>query len=108
FLDQVAAVVRAGAERTGCLKPPVNATIKVTQPIGGADQIVRSDTGVSIEWTSTKVTNVNIEYSLDAGKTFTAIASAVNLPATDRFYKWMPPAGVRSTQTLIRIYSTAN
>ncbi|MFM7774000.1 MAG: zinc-dependent metalloprotease [Candidatus Kapaibacterium sp.] len=108
FLDQVAAVVRAGAERTGCLKPPVNATIKVTQPIGGADQIVRSDTGVSIEWTSTKVTNVNIEYRLDAGKTLTAIASAVNLPATDRFYKWMPPAGVRSTQTLIRIYSTAN
>jgi hypothetical protein len=108
FLDQVAAVVRAGAERTGCLKPPVNATVKVTQPIGGADQIIRSDTGVSIEWTSTRVTNVNIEYSLDAGKTFTPIESAVNLPATDRFYKWMPPAGVRSTQAMIRVFSTAS
>lgn len=108
FLTQVAAVVRAGAERTGCLKAPVNPTIKVTQPIGGVDQIIRSDTGVSIEWTSTKVTNVNIEYSLDAGKTFVAIPNAVNIPATDRFFKWMPAAGVRSNQAMIRIYSTSS
>jgi hypothetical protein len=108
FLEPVAAVVRAGAERTNCLKPPANATIKVTQPIGGADQIVRSDTGVSIEWTSTKVTNVNIEYSLDAGKTFVPIAAATNLPATDRFYKWFPAAGLNSTQAMIRIVSSSS
>lgn len=106
FLEPVAAVVRAGAERTGCLKPFTNATIKVTQPIGGTDQTVRSDTGVSIEWTSTKVTNVNIEYSLDAGKTFVPIAGAVNLPATDRAYKWFPEPGVKSNQAMIRIFQT--
>ncbi len=104
FLPQVAAKVRNGAEKNSCLKAPASAIIKVTQPIGGADQIVRADTGVTIEWTSSKVTTVNIEFSLDGGSSFTSIAGATNLPATDRTYKWIPSPGTASTKAMIRIY----
>ncbi len=104
FLPRVAAQVRKGAESQGCLVAPPTATIKVTQPIGGSDQIVRIDTGVAIEWASTKVSTVNIEYSLDGGASFKTIPSAVNLPAADRAYRWMPPAGTASVKAMIRIF----
>ncbi len=108
FLPQVAAVVRAGADAASCMKVPTKATIKLTQPIGGVDQTIRSDTGVSVEWTSAKVTNVNIEYSLDAGATFNVINEAINLPATNRSYKWFPPAGTASNKAMIRIFATSD
>ncbi len=104
FLPRVAEQIRIGAEQSGCLRSPTKALIKLTQPIGGLDQIVRADTGVSIEWTSSKVTSICLEYSLDSGNSFQAIASASNIPATNRFFKWIPPSAMQSRTAMIRIY----
>ncbi len=108
FLLPVDSVVRYGAEHAGCLKTPTVPTLMLAEPIGGPDQIVRIDTGVAVQWLSAAVTKVNIEYSLDGGKTFNTIADAVGLPATDRYFRWYPPAGTSSSQTMVRIYDPSN
>lgn len=106
FLPQVAAVIRTGAERaTSCISAPASAVVRVVYPIGGQDQVFRSDTTITVKWNSAKVNTVNVEYSLDSGATWVTIANG--LAATQKSVQWALP-DVSSKVARVRVYDVSN
>lgn len=77
--------------------------VSLSSPLGGEKW--QSGTVHQINWTSGKVTNVKIEYSTDAGTTWTTIIGST--PASSGRYYWVLP-NINSTQCLVRVSSTAN
>ncbi|KAA3610333.1 MAG: T9SS C-terminal target domain-containing protein [Calditrichaeota bacterium] len=80
-----------------------SATITLSVPNGGeqweAGRVKR------INWSSTDVANIKIEFSFNNGNGFNVVEASV--PATPAFYEWTLPALV-SNQCLIRLSAVAN
>ena len=80
------------------LPVPGQATVQVTSPNGGEAWSVSSQQNVT--WTSSNVTNVNIDYSTNNGGLWLNVTSS--LPAAGGSYSWTIP-NTPSTQCLVRI-----
>jgi len=76
-------------------------SIAVTAPNGGESWI--AGTSRNINWTSTSVANVKIEYSTDGGSKYTTV---ITLTANTGNYSWTVP-NTPSTTCLVRISETA-
>ncbi len=80
------------------LPVPGQATVQVTSPNGGEDWVAFSQQNIT--WTSSNVTNVNIDYSTDNGVFWVNVVSSV--PAGIGSYSWTIP-NTPSTECLVRI-----
>jgi endonuclease/exonuclease/phosphatase family metal-dependent hydrolase len=80
----------------------VAASVSVTAPNGGESWAAGS--AQSITWTSSGVTNVKLEYTLD-GTTWTQITAST--PASAGSYAWTVPASA-STAAKVRVTDAAN
>ena len=80
------------------LPVPGQATILVTSPNGGENWNVNSQQNIT--WTSSNVTNVNIDYSTNNGGIWFNVVSSV--PAASGSYSWTIP-NAPSTECLVRI-----
>ena len=60
----------------------------------------------SVRWNSFLVNNVNIDYSIDNGSTWTSIVHSY--PDSLKNYAWQVPQNIHSSQCLIRIYDADN
>ena len=78
-------------------------TLQLTAPNGGT--VYSLGQNINVTWTSTVLTNVNLDYSLDSGATWNVIAS--NLAATPATYNWQIPS-VQSTKALVRVTNSAD
>ncbi|MFN8359544.1 MAG: M12 family metallo-peptidase [Candidatus Kapaibacterium sp.] len=112
FLTRVSDVLRAAADKKACLTEPSTAMIKVDYPF--ANHQFKAGSTEEIRWTSTKVTSVKIEYSLDNGKTWTIVPGAENIdaktggrPFGNAKITWVVPSA-NTTQGLIRITDASN
>jgi uncharacterized protein (TIGR02145 family) len=74
-----------------------SASVTLTYPNGG--ESFGEGTGQYIEWNSTSVATVLLEYSIDNGATWSSIGTAA---ATNNYANWVAPVGVNS-QCLIRV-----
>ena len=74
-----------------------SASVTLTYPNGG--ESFGEGTGQYIEWTSSSVATVLLEYSIDNGTTWSSIGTAA---ATNNYANWVAPAGANS-QCLIRV-----
>ena len=74
-------------------------SLNITRPNGGEELFVGQS--YSIKWISTGVQNVKIEYSSNAGSTWTTIAGSY--PADSSSYLWSPVPNFPSTQCLVRL-----
>jgi hypothetical protein len=80
-----------------------SATLTITSPIIGAT--LYAGTPTNVDWTTTgSVTNVDLYYSIDAGKNFVSIATNV---ANSGTYSWTPP-NTDALECLIRIEDSSN
>lgn len=79
------------------------ATVTVTAPNGGESWV--GGTAQAITWTSSGVTSVKLDYTLDDGATWTAITSSVAASAGS--YTWTVPAA-NSDLCRIRVTDTAS
>jgi uncharacterized protein (TIGR02145 family) len=78
-----------------------SASVDLTYPNGG--ESFGTGTGQYIEWTSSSVATVKLEYSVDNGTSWTTIGTA---PAANNYANWIPPATI-GTQYLIRVSDNA-
>lgn len=85
------------------VSPSVQASLHVTAPNGGESWT--AGTMQNITWTSTGVTTVKLEYSIDNGTNWTEIIAITD--ATAGSYAWTVP-DTPSTQCLVRISDAAN
>lgn len=81
----------------------VTPAITVTSPNGGESWTVGSSH--SITWTSANVANVKLEYSSDAGVTWSTITASV--PASPASYTWTVPS-TTTTSGLVRVSDLAS
>jgi len=82
-----------------------NTTLQITQPTGAT--AYKPQDVLSITWTQTNVSNVNIEYSSDNGTTWNSIVS--NTSASTGKYDWTIPATFTpSSNCKIRITNPTN
>lgn len=77
--------------------------VTVTAPNGGESFV--GGTSQIISWTSSGVTTVRLEYSLDSGGTWAVITSSTSASAGT--FSWTVP-GASSSQALVRISDTAS
>lgn len=80
---------------------PINLDITITSPNGGESWFVNSSHNIT--WTSSNVTNINIEYSFDNGVSWVSIADSVT--ASIGSYSWTIPSTPSNT-CLVRISNT--
>lgn len=73
--------------------------LTLTSPDGA--EKYQSESTQSITWSSTNITNLNLFYSDDNGTSWNQIA--VNVQASTGSYNWAIPAGVGSTQMLVKL-----
>lgn len=79
--------------------------VRLQYPVSGA--AVKSDDSLYIYWDADDGAGTfTLEYSTDNGNAWNSIAS--NIPAEQRFYKWLVPAGINSGQCLMRLSRPAN
>jgi endonuclease/exonuclease/phosphatase family metal-dependent hydrolase len=78
-------------------------TVRVTAPNGGESWAGGSSQ--TIRWTSSAVSSLKLEYSLNAGSTWTLITSST--PASSGSYAWTVP-GTASTSARVRITDVAS
>jgi uncharacterized protein (TIGR02145 family) len=71
-------------------------TVDITYPNGG--ESFGSGTGQYIEWATTGVTTVRLQYTVNNGSSWTDIG---DFPAVDQYANWVCPAGI-SSQAKIR------
>ncbi|MFA8343068.1 MAG: hypothetical protein ACEPO8_08885 [Rhodothermaceae bacterium] len=71
----------------------------LTSPQGGEIFTLGAET--KINWISSKIDNVKLEFSEDNGKTWSAIAES--LPANQSSYSWGPLPSVHSEKCLVRV-----
>jgi hypothetical protein len=94
------AKIRGGAEK--CLPLPAKPKIFIQYPVGMQNLIAGAKE--EIRWSSARVGNVNIQYSID-GKNWIDIQTGV--PATDRKISWTVPQ-VGSSTVIVRVSDAAN
>ncbi|MBI2416668.1 MAG: hypothetical protein HYV28_01970, partial [Ignavibacteriales bacterium] len=73
--------------------------ISVVSPNGGESVTAKSST--TIRWTSANITNVNIQFSTNAGSSWNPLASSV--PAQNQSYVWNPVPDTATNQYRIRV-----
>jgi hypothetical protein len=105
FLNRVADVIRNGADRASCIQQPPSPKITITYPIGYSDMRLTADTVLNVLWASARVSNVNVQYSTNNGRTWEAIR--MNMPAADGSTQWTVPR-VTTDSALVRISSTTD
>jgi len=79
-------------------------SLVVTSPNGG--EYWQSGSMKSITWSSGNVTNVNIDYSLDNGTTWTSIVT--NYAAVSGSYNWTLDSAFNTSTALVRITDASN
>lgn len=97
------AKIRQGAENAGCMSPAPESML-LSYPQGGETFITNSQ--VYIYWGTSSAGNVNIEYSTNAGSTWTS--AATNISAQQHYYVWTVPYMATSTTSRLRIYDAGN
>lgn len=105
FLQRVADVIRNGADRASCIQQPPSPKITLTYPIGYSDMRLSADTVLNVEWSSARVNNVNVQYSINGGRTWEIIR--MNMPAADGSTQWTVPK-VNTDSALVRVSSTTD
>lgn len=78
--------------------------LKLTSPSNG-EEIIGS-VQYTITWTSSNISNVNIEYSIDNGTSWSGVASGI--PASQGSYIWTVPNNINSASCRIRITDSNN
>ncbi len=78
--------------------------LALTSPNGGEQY--QAGSTQNITWTSGNITNVKLEYSSDAGTGWSTIISSTIAAAGT--YSWAIPAGLASSQMLVRISDATN
>ena len=78
-------------------------TISITSPVGGENWLAGSSHNIT--WTSSNVTSVKLEYSTDAGTTWSPIISSTSASAGS--YTWTLPV-ISSVQCKVKISDTSN
>jgi len=81
----------------------LNAGSTITSPAAGTSWVKSSVHNIT--WTSVGITNVMLEYSLDAGSTWTTIVASV--AASTGTYSWTLPASTTTT-ALVRVSDASN
>jgi hypothetical protein len=81
---------------------PAPSAISLFNPFSGA-QVVAGTT-YNIQWTSTSVDDVKIEYSSNGGASFSVLAT---VPATPASYTWQVPSST-TNQAVIKVSDDAN
>lgn len=82
--------------------PPAESSITVLSPNGGESLTVGDS--YNIRWSSSSVSNVKIEYSINDGDTWSAI---VNSTQSDGSHSWVVP-DKETTEALVRVTSTSD
>jgi len=77
-------------------------TVALSYPIGG--ESFAAGTGQYIEWSTTGLTTVMVQYSTDNAATWNDIGT---FPAGNNYCNWVAPSTV-NTQTKIRVYNIEN
>lgn len=103
FLPRIAAYMRAQVEQTECIAEPVKPTIILTAPRGNKASV--NDTSLLIQWMSTKVQYVTMEYSTDKGASWKGIVADVAASALS--HRWWLPF-IKTKTMLVRIYDVTN
>jgi photosystem II stability/assembly factor-like uncharacterized protein len=83
---------------------PIPPSVRVIRPNGGESYAAGQTVG--IQWTSSNVTNVKIEYSTNAGSSWNTIIAATS--ASSGYYSWPIPSAVNSSQCLVKITDITN
>ena len=103
FLTQNQNIIRSAAEAASCITEPVNPKVSLLNPHG--QEIYKPGDSILIKWVSSRVSNVNIEYSTDKGISWLNIAT--NLISSPNSYQWKAP-DICSKAILVRIYDNLN
>ncbi len=102
FLPQIAAYMRAQIEGTSCITEPKKPTVILTAPRGAK----ALDSGsYEIQWKSSKVQFVSLEYSINSGASWEKIVS--DLDAATVSYKWYLPV-VNTKSMLVRVFDATD
>jgi len=97
FLPKIASYMRVQVESTSCITSARKPAVVLTYP-RGSEAVDTSS--IIITWQSANVQNVNLEYSTDAGSTWTQIIASV--PASDGQFTWNLPV-ISTNLMMIRI-----
>ena len=82
--------------------PPTESSITVSSPNGG--ESLKVGNSHNIRWSSSSVTNVKIEYSINNGSSWSTIVSSTQ---SDGSHSWVVP-DKETTEALIRVTSTSD
>lgn len=108
FLPRVSTFLRTFLESRSCIEPATQPTVRVMSPWGQRTFVVGSET--PIEWTSHRVSNVNIEFSTDGGvnwRTIFASRPAVTEENGTGRFLWTIPDNP-TTKGRIRVIDAVN
>lgn len=104
FGPRVISILKTGVnsayKNTLCLKEPTSPTLRLLSPLG--NELLNGGLKENIRWTSSKVSKINIFYSIDNGKNWLLIDTANS--AKDTVYSWNVPI-IASKTTLVKIES---
>lgn len=95
--------IRQEAEIAGCMSPAAEQLL-LSYPRGG--ELFSTNSQVYIYWGTSLTSNVNIEYSTNAGSTW--LPAATNIPAQNNFHIWTVPYIPTTTSARLRIYDASN
>ena len=108
FLPRVSTFLRTFLESRSCIEPATQSTIRMIYPWGQQTFVVGTET--PIEWTSHRVSNVNIEFSTDGGMNWRTIFASrpavTEANGTGRFL-WTIPDNP-TTKGRIRVIDAVN
>ena len=72
--------------------------LNITSPVASSEW--QADNTYPITWTSTGVTNIKLEYSVDNGSSWKTIVNSID--AAKGSYDWTIPAGTSAAQAMVR------
>lgn len=108
FLPRVSTYLRNFLESRSCIEPATQSTVRMIYPWGQQTFVVGTQT--PIEWTSHRITNVNIDFSTDGGvnwRTIFASRPAVTEANGTGSFLWTIPDSP-TTKGRIRIVDASN
>ncbi len=103
FLDPVIARMRAALVSNPCIKQSEIPHLSLSSPQGS--QLYAAHEPLTIRWMSQQVNFIDIEYSNDAGVTWTTVARDVSVQTGE--YMWTPPDSCTNA-AMIRIRSVVD
>ncbi|MGA2298539.1 MAG: LamG-like jellyroll fold domain-containing protein [FCB group bacterium] len=103
FLPPVQNVIRQTAEKAACLSEPVQPQVRLLTPKG--NESLNAGDSLLIKWTSARVSNVSLEYSVDNGHDWITIIS--DITASNMKYNWKTPE-ICSNKIKVRLFDALN